>query len=112
MRIRTRLLLVVVASVALALAGLIAAFNLVLGASLSHNAHDRARSRATTALGALHVVSGKLEVGEALDAGAGETPLWIFAGGRALEAPSIAPDISNAARALTRRGAGFRPIRG
>jgi len=107
MRIRTRLLLVVVASVALALAGLIAAFNLVLGASLSHNAHDRARSRATAALGALHVVNGKLEVGEALDAGAGETPLWIFAGGRVLEAPSIAPDLAAAARALTRRGAGL-----
>ena len=107
MRIRTRLLLVVVASVALALAGLIAAFNLVLGASLSHNAHDRARSRATAALGALHVVNGKLEVGEALDAGAGETPLWIFAGGRVLEAPSVAPDLTAAARALTRRGAGL-----
>ena len=107
MRIRTRLLLVVVASVAVALVGLIVAFNLVLGASLSHNARDRARSRATTALGALHVVNGKLEVGEALDAGAAELPLWIFAGNRALEAPPIAPAVTDAAHRFTTRGAGF-----
>jgi signal transduction histidine kinase len=107
MRIRTRLLLVVVASVALALAGLIVAFNLVLGASLSHNARDRARSRATTALGALHVVNGRLDVGEALDAGVGETPLWIFAGGRVLEAPPASPSVTAFARGFVRRGAGF-----
>lgn len=105
--LKTRLLLAVLVAVAVALAGLIAAFNLALGAALSHDARDRAHARATTALTSLHEIGGRLSIGEALDAGASDSLLWIFGTQRVLEAPVASPRVAAAARRLTRGPGGF-----
>ena len=68
--IRTRLLLAVILSLAVALAAGITAFNVLLGRQLSREADDIARTRARAQLPALHVAKGRLVESEAPD-GAG-----------------------------------------
>lgn len=103
--IRTRLLLAVVGAVALAVAAMTIGFNLILARSLSNNANDLARARASAQLAALRPANGSLETGETPDEALGETQLWVFSGGRAVEAPRATRTVAAAARSL----AGGRP---
>ena len=98
--IRVRLLLVVVATVAAALAALIAGFNLLLAHNLSSSADDLVRARVEVHLGQLQTQDGKLTLGEAADDAAVDSQLWVFAGGRTLEAPRTGALVTAAARGL------------
>jgi two-component system OmpR family sensor kinase len=98
--IRRRLLLVVLLAVVLAVVGLVAGFNLVLGATLDRNARDLARSRADAQLASLRVVNGQLRIGEAPDDRSTDAYLWVFAGTRVLEQPRAAPSVDAAVRRL------------
>ena len=98
--LRRRLLLVVLATVVVAVAGLVAGFNLVLAGTLDSNAHDLVRSRADAQLASLRVEGGKLAVGEAPDDRSADAYLWVFAGTRRLEGPRAAPDVERAVRGL------------
>jgi two-component system, OmpR family, sensor kinase len=99
-----RLLATALLSVALALAVLVAAFNLLLGRQLDANAADQARARATAELAAVDTNGGAVTVGEAADAGVGDSPIWVFAGDRPVEQPRLAPRVNDAARALAASG--------
>jgi len=103
--LRRRLFLVVVATVALVLAALLAAFNLVLDRTLDGNARDLARSRAAAEVSSLRFERGELKAGGVPDDRGADAYLWIFAGSRTLEQPSAAPVLQRAARSL----AGARP---
>jgi signal transduction histidine kinase len=103
--IRTRLLLAVLAAVALAVAAMTIGFNLILARSLSNNANDLARARASAQLAALRPANGNIETGETPDEALGETQLWVFSRGRPIEAPRASPTVAAAARSL----AGGRP---
>src|SRR2546421_5186705 len=98
--VRRRLLLVVVAAVATALAALVAGFNVLLARSLSHDADALLRSRATAELALLRTEDGRLVVDEAPDAAAADSQLWLFSRGRALEAPRAGATLAAAARRL------------
>lgn len=98
--LRRRLLAAVVVTVAVALAAITAAFNLVLDARLNGDANDLLRARASAELSTLSTLNGRLSVREAPDAGAGDTPVWVFAGPRVLEAPRASRPVDAAARAL------------
>ena len=108
--IRTRLLFAVLGAVALAVAAMTVGFNLILGNSLSHNANDLARARASAQLSSLSASRGRLEMGEAPDEALGQTQLWVFSRGRAIEAPRASPQVAAAARSLAGGGRRFLDV--
>jgi two-component system, OmpR family, sensor kinase len=105
--IGTRLMLVVVAALVVALAVTIVGFNLLLGRSLTRNADDLLRARATVELGLLHPAGSGVAVGERPDTTAPTTNAWIFSGSRLIEAPLGSPGLTAAARALAGRTRAF-----
>ena len=86
-----RLIVVVLLSVGAAIAVLTAAFNVVLAGRLNANADDVLRARSSAELQTLSTVDGRLVVSEAPDEGTSDTSVWVFAGGRELEAPARVP---------------------
>lgn len=99
--IRTRLLLAVVGAVSVALVVGVAAFNLLLDQRLSDSATALAKAQAHAALSALDVVDGKLVGPEGPDEGATlGSPVWVFAGTRALETPLVDPSLTTVALSL------------
>jgi signal transduction histidine kinase len=85
--LRRRLQLSVIGAVALALAALLVAFNLVLRQRLSDEANNALFARASAELASLRVVGGQLAAPEVVDAGALDAQTWVFAGRRILEQP-------------------------
>ena len=110
--LRDRLLVTVVAFVALALALSTLAFNLLLRHSLSGDADALLRSRAEVALSAVHVAGGRLAVDETPRDGAFDAHVWVLERGRVLEAPRATTAVDAAARALARRGRGTLDVPG
>jgi signal transduction histidine kinase len=108
--IRRRLLLAVVAAVALAVLVLVAGFNLVLARVLDRDARDLVRSRAVAQLDSLGTERGQLTVGEAPDERTADAYLWVFAARRTLEHPRAAPAIDRAARSLAGGPARFLDV--
>jgi two-component system, OmpR family, sensor kinase len=108
--IRTRLLFAVLGAVALAVAAMTVGFNLILGNSLSHNANDLAKARASAQLSSLSASRGRLEMGETPDEALGQTQLWVFSRGRAIEAPRASPQVAAAARSLAGGGRRFLDV--
>lgn len=85
--IRRRLLLAALAAVVVAIAGLVAGFNLVLAATLDRNAHDLVRSRAEAQLASIRVEGDSLKAGEKPDGRSTDAYLWVYAGPRPIERP-------------------------
>jgi signal transduction histidine kinase len=110
--IRTRLLLAVLGAVAVAVAAMTVGFNLVLARSLSHNANDLARVHADAQLAALRPSGGHLDVGETPDEALGQTQLWVFSHGRAVEAPPATETVAAAAHSLAGGGPRFLDVGG
>jgi signal transduction histidine kinase len=94
---RRRLLGSVAALLAVFIAVLTLAFNLVLDSRLEHDATDLARSRAASALQGLEVVDGRLVSPEAPDAASFDRAVWVFAAGRAIERPRVPARLQSAA---------------
>jgi signal transduction histidine kinase len=110
-RVRTRLLLAVVGAVGAALAVIVLGFGLFLGRSLANSASQVARSRATAELSVLRSGPHGLQLGEAPDATAPDTPVWVFAGTHALEAPRAGSALNAAAASLAGGPARFLDVR-
>jgi hypothetical protein len=108
--IRNRLLLVVVATVAVAVVGLLAAFNLILSHTLDANARDALRSRASASIALLEVGSGRVSVRETPDASAHDAGMWLFSGNRLLEHPPATPEVEAFARRLAGTPGGFADV--
>ncbi len=98
--VRTRLLLTVAGALAVALAASIFAFDTVLGHRLSGSATALAQSQARAELTGLSVVGGALVPPEAPDDGSAGNTVWIFASGRAVEAPRTDAETGRAAVSL------------
>ena len=105
MSIRTRLFLAAVGAVAVAVVAMTAGFNLLLARSLSHNASDLARTRATAQLAVLRPTAHGLEAGDAPDEAAGD--FWVFSRGKTLRAPQAPQAVDQAARNLAGGGRRF-----
>jgi two-component system OmpR family sensor kinase len=108
--IRHRLLLVVVATVAMALAAMIVGFNLLLAHNLGSDADRLLRARASGELALLAVKGGRVVVSDAPDDATTQPDGWVFAGGRTLEAPTASRLVSAAARKLAGRAPGFHDV--
>ena len=98
--LRSRLFIVIVATVAVVLAALLAIFNLVLDGTLDANARDLARSRAAAEVSSLRFEGGELKTGGVPDDRGADAYLWIFAGSRVLEEPPAASVLQRAAHRL------------
>src|SRR5437899_2701793 len=80
--LRRRLLLVVLATVALVIAALVAGFNVLLARTLDGDARDLVRSRAAAQVASLRIDHGRLSVGKAPDGRSSDAYFWVFAGAR------------------------------
>ncbi len=110
--IRARLLLAVLGAVTLAVAAMTVGFNVILAGSLNHNANDLARARAAAQLDSFRFSAGRLRMGETPDEALGQTQLWVFSRGRAVEAPRAAQPVAAAARSLAGGGRRFLDVNG
>jgi signal transduction histidine kinase len=108
--VRRRLLLVVLVSVVLAVAGLVAGFNLALRATLDRDARDLVRSRAEARLASLRVEHGRLLVGEAPDDRSADAYVWVSEGARVLERPRAPAAVDRAVQDLIAGPTGFRTV--
>jgi two-component system OmpR family sensor kinase len=95
--VRNRLLLVIVLSVAAALALMTAGFNVVLWQMLSHDADNLVKARAAAEVSSLRVVGGKLITPEAPDNAGIESQSWVFVGSESVEEPRVDPALTRAA---------------
>jgi signal transduction histidine kinase len=98
--IRTRLLLALIGALVVAIAAMTAGFNVLLWRSLSHNANDVARARASAQVAALRISRHRLQMGETPDEALGENQSWVFTRGRTIEAPRASHEVTTAARSL------------
>lgn len=98
--LRRRLFLVVFATVTLAVAVLVAGFNLVLARTLDRDAHDLVRSRAAAQLASIRFEHGRLTVGETPDGRSSDAYVWVFEGSRLLEQPRVGATVDKAASQL------------
>jgi two-component system OmpR family sensor kinase len=101
--LRTRLLLAVVAVMAVGLALLTAGFNVVLAGQLDGDLNSVLRARAAAQLTTLSIVDGRLTLAEAPDDAALDSQVWVFANGaRELERPPRGPAaVERAVQALS-----------
>jgi signal transduction histidine kinase len=98
--IRRRLVLATAATVAITLAVITVAFNLVLGARLSSDATNVVHSRAEAALATLAVDHGRVAVEETPGDAVLDARVWVFQGRRAVERAPGNQDVQAAAVAL------------
>ena len=108
--LRGRLQLAVGVAVLVALVGLVAGFNLILGRALERDARDLARSRAVAVLDSLRTSGGRLNVGETLNDRDAGGYIWVFARTRTLEQPRAPQDTETAAHALAGGPARFLDV--
>ena len=108
--IRGRLLLVVVATVAVAVAAFIVGFNLILADSLDTSSKVLLRSRAASEAALLKFADGRLVIADASDRGRPAANVWVFASRRVLEQPRAGRAIEAAARSLVGGPARFLDV--
>jgi two-component system, OmpR family, sensor kinase len=97
--LRRRLLLVVVTAVAVAVCGLVAAFDLALDHALQRDASTLVRTRAVAELGTLHVSRSGVREASAPEEATPAAGIWVFSNGRAIETPRVGRSVQAAARA-------------
>jgi len=98
--VKTRLLLIVVVALTLALGAATFGFNLLLAHSTSRDANSFLRARAAAELGLIRVVGGKIHVAETTDDSLGFSRVWIFRGTQTVESPRVRLETGAAARSL------------
>jgi two-component system OmpR family sensor kinase len=98
--VRSRLLLIVVVALTLALGAATFGFNLLLARSTSRDANSFLRARAAAELGLIRVANGKIHVAETTDDTLGSSRMWIFRGSQTVEAPRVRVATEGAARSL------------
>jgi signal transduction histidine kinase len=100
--VRTRLLGVVIVSVAVALALMTVGFNVLLARSLNRDADSVVKTRAETEAASVEVARNKLVAPDQPDIGGLETQAWVYRADRALEAPTVSAALARAAQSAAR----------
>jgi two-component system OmpR family sensor kinase len=98
--VRTRLLLVVVGALAIALGVATIGFNVLLAHAASRDANTLLRARASSELELLRVVGNTIKVTETQSDPLGDSRVWIFRGSTLVEGPRAKPETTFAARSL------------
>ena len=89
--VRTRLLLAVLAAVTVALAAATVGFNLLLVYANADDADSLLRQRADAERAQVAVVHGRIRLEETFSESVGDSHIWIFENGRAIEQPRSHP---------------------
>jgi signal transduction histidine kinase len=108
--VRTRLFLIVVAALAVALISATIAFNLLLAHSASQDADSLLRQRVNSERSQVQVVDGHVRIAETLDDALGDSSVWVFDGTRVVERPRSHPATLAAARELATGVRRFRTV--
>ena len=98
--VRTRLLLVVVGALAVALGVATIGFNVLLAHAASRDANTLLRARASSELALLRVEGNTIKVTETSTDPLGDSRVWIFRGLKPVEQPRAKPETTLAARSL------------
>jgi signal transduction histidine kinase len=98
--VRTRLLLVVVGALAIALGVATIGFNVLLAHAASRDANTLLRARASSELALLHVEGKTITVTETKSDPLGDSRVWIFRGVTPVVQPRAKPETTLAARSL------------
>ena len=98
--VRTRLLLVVLAAVSVALIVATIGFNVLLAQSSDTDANSLLRQRGETERGLITVTKGKVVLTEPSDDTLGDSRVWVFDGLSPIEAPRARPATAAAAQSL------------
>ncbi len=108
MGVRDRLLLAVLATVAVALVTMTVVFNFVLITSLNADVDERLQGMATDTSRNIRISGGQVSLprpsGDIKELG---SQIWVFVGGYTVAAPTVDPAISEAARQLDGQSAQF-----
>lgn len=110
--LRGKLLITVIAAIALVLTVLTLAFNLVLRSRLNTEANSILQARASAVLGTLRVTGNRILLPESPDAGNPDLPIWVFEGTRPIEAPRTTPTTDAQAAGLAARSPGIQDLPG
>ena len=98
--VRTRLLLIVLVAVFVALVAATIGFNVLLARTSDQDANSLLRQRADTERGLIQVVGGHIQLAESQDDPIGDSRIWMFEGERVLEAPHARARTAAAAQFL------------
>jgi two-component system, OmpR family, sensor kinase len=98
--VRTRLFLVVVGALAVALGLATIGFNVLLANAASRDADTLLSARAASERGEIRVAAGTLKVVDTRVDAIGDSRVWIFRGLQTVEQPHARPETALAARAL------------
>ena len=99
--LRTRLLLLIVLGVGVALAAGTIGFNILIDRSLSNDANEIVEARAAAERATVRVdQNGHIVAPAAPTAGTIDTRAWIFEGTTPLRSPPVRPDLDRAAQSL------------
>jgi signal transduction histidine kinase len=109
--VRTRLLLVVLAAVALGLVAATIGFNILIASSTDSTETSRLRQRANEGRALMSIVNGVPAPTEGISDTLGDTRIWVFAGDRVIQAPRVHPETMAAARELVSGPSRFRTIK-
>lgn len=99
-RVRTRLLLVVVGALAIALGVATIGFNVLLARAASRDANTLLRARASSELALIRVSGNTIKVAETRDDPLGDSRVWIYRGTQPVEQPHAKAETMLAARSL------------
>jgi signal transduction histidine kinase len=109
--VRTRLLLAVLAAVTVALAAATIGFNLLLVYANADDADSLLRQRAEAERAQIAVVRGRVHLEETFGESVGDSHIWIFENGRALEQPRSHPLTTAAALELVGGPSRFETVK-
>lgn len=98
--LRTRLLLAIVIGVGIVLALITAGFNVVVARSLSNDADEIVKARASAELTALTIADGRIVVPSDVVPATIETRAWVFEGTTAVRRPPVDGGLDREAQAL------------
>jgi signal transduction histidine kinase len=110
--LRGRLTAIAFAVALVAIAVLTVAFNLLLAASLDHDADHRLRTQAAAATTTVVAHGGRLTLRESPDDAALDRQVWVYDGHRAIERPAAPASVQRAADALAGHSREFRDAPG
>jgi signal transduction histidine kinase len=109
--VRTRLLLAVLAAVTVALAAATIGFNLLLVYANADDADSLLRQRADAERAQIAVVKGRVHLEETFGESVGDSHIWIFENGRAIEQPRSHPLTTAAALELVGGRSRFKTVK-
>jgi len=108
--VRSRLLLIVLLALVVALGAATLVFNVLFAHATSRDANAFLRDRAVAELSLIQVANGQIRISETSDDALGNSRIWIFRGSQAVEQPRASASTRAAVRSLVGGPPRFRDV--